>query len=65
MDPTYGSRRRWKPTPDQNGSYVNGSWGRLADSQVGRKFFASGVLVDGRVLVCGGEYSEMRNRAVA
>ena len=55
---TYGSRRWWKLTPDQNGSYVNGSWNRLADSHVARKYFASGVLADGRLLVCGGEYSD-------
>lgn len=56
--PTYGSRRWWKLMPDQNGSYVNGSWSRLADSNVARKYFASGMLADGRLLVCGGEYSD-------
>jgi hypothetical protein len=55
---TLGSRRWWKLTPDQNGSYQNGSWSRLADSNVGRRYFASAVLADGRVLVCGGEYSD-------
>ena len=53
-----GSNRWWKLTPDQNGSYTNGSWSRLADSHVSRKYFASGVLADGRVVVCGGEYSD-------
>jgi hypothetical protein len=55
---TYGSRRWWKLTPDQNGSYVNGSWSRLADAHVARKYFASAVLADGRLVVCGGEYSD-------
>jgi len=52
------TRRWWKLSPDQNGSYVNGSWSRLADSTQARKYFASAVLADGRVLVCGGEYSD-------
>jgi hypothetical protein len=52
------TRRWWKLTPDNTGSYVNGSWSRLADSNQARKYFASGVLADGRVLVCGGEYSD-------
>jgi Kelch motif len=51
------TNRWWKLTPDENGSYANGSWSRLADSNVGRKYFASAVLADGRVLICGGEYS--------
>ena len=55
---TYGSRRWWTFTPDQNGSYVNGSWSRLADAHVARKYFASAVLADGRLVVCGGEYSD-------
>ncbi len=55
---TLGTRRWWKLTPDQNGSYQNGSWSRLADSSLGRLYFASAVLADGRVLVCGGEYSD-------
>ena len=54
----YGTRRWWKLTPDQFGSYANGSWSRLADSAVGRKYFASAVLADGRLIVCGGEYSD-------
>jgi hypothetical protein len=51
-------RRWWKLTPDGSGSYLNGSWSRLADSNQDRLYFASGVLADGRVLVCGGEYSD-------
>ena len=54
----WGTNRWWKLTPDQFGSYANGSWSRLADSNVARTFYASGVLADGRVVVCGGEYSE-------
>jgi hypothetical protein len=54
----WGTNRWWKLTPDAFGSYASGSWSRLADSNVGRTFYASGVLADGRVVVCGGEYSE-------
>ena len=52
------ARRWWKLTPDSSGSYSNGSWSRLADSNQDRLYFASAVLADGRVLVCGGEYSD-------
>ncbi len=54
----YGTRRWWKLVPDSTGSYFNGSWLRAHDANVGRKYFGSAVLADGRVLVCGGEYSD-------
>ena len=54
----YGTRRWWKLAPDNSGSYINGSWSRVADSINGRQFFSSAVLADGRLLVCGGEYSD-------
>src|SRR6185436_5091281 len=54
----YGTRRWWKLTPDNTGSYVNGTWSRVADSINARQFFSSAVLADGRLLVCGGEYSD-------
>ncbi|HEY7392540.1 MAG TPA: kelch repeat-containing protein [Bryobacteraceae bacterium] len=43
--------------PDSKGSYREGWWSTLADSSVYREFYASGVLKDGRVFVCGGEYA--------
>jgi hypothetical protein len=49
--------RWWKLTPDAFGSYANGTWSRLADSTIARRYYASSVLADGRVVVCGGEYS--------
>ena len=55
---TWATRRWWRLTPDQFGSYRNGSWSRLADSGLARTYFASAVLADGRVVVCGGEYSD-------
>jgi Kelch motif protein len=55
---TWPTSRWWKLSPDQSGSYANGRWSRLADSTVARKYFGSSVLADGRVVVCGGEYSD-------
>jgi hypothetical protein len=55
----YGTRRWWKLTPDITGSYVNGLWTRVADSNYGRKYFASALLADGTLLVSGGEYSDV------
>ena len=42
-------------TPDSNGDYVQGTWSTLADMSFWRRYYASGVLKDGRVIVCGGE----------
>lgn len=44
-------------TPDINGSYLNGTWSSLADEAQWRRYYASAVMKDGRVLVCGGEQS--------
>ncbi len=49
--------RWWKLTPDIKGSYVNGTWKRLASLEYAPSAFASAVLADGRVLVEGGEYT--------
>jgi Kelch motif protein len=54
----FGTNRWWKLTPDKTGSYVHGTWSRLADSKIGRDYYASAVLADGRLIVCGGEYSD-------
>lgn len=54
----FSINRWWKLTPDSFGSYANGSWSRLADSSFGRTFYASAVLADGRLVICGGEYSD-------
>ncbi|MBA3963705.1 MAG: hypothetical protein H0X40_17645 [Chthoniobacterales bacterium] len=49
----------WKLTPDINGSYLNGTWTKLASLQAGYvpDDFASAVLADGRVVITGGEYN--------
>jgi hypothetical protein len=44
-------------TPDHTGSYVSGTWSPLADMSIWRRYYASGVLDDGRVIVVGGEQS--------
>ena len=46
-----------KLTPDDSGSYINGTWTPLAPMANTRLYYASAVLRDGRVIVCGGEYS--------
>ena len=46
-------------TPDNTGSYVNGTWKQVASFPNGYNplFFASAVLKDGKVAVQGGEYN--------
>jgi hypothetical protein len=53
-----GSPNWWKLTPDNTGSYRNGTWTQLAPMPDGYAplYFASAVLPDGRVIVEGGEY---------
>jgi hypothetical protein len=48
----------WKLTPDQNGSYVNGTWTQVASLPPGYSplYHSSAVLPDGRLIVEGGEY---------
>ena len=49
----------WRLTPDDRGSYVNGTWSKTASmpADYGPLYFASAVLADGRVIVEGGEYN--------
>lgn len=42
--------------PDSTGSYINGTWTRLAAAHDSRLYDATQVLQDGRVFVAGGEY---------
>lgn len=57
----YNSSRWWRLTPDNKGSYLNGTWSQLASmsSTYAPLYFASAVLPDGRVLVEGGEYNKL------
>jgi len=47
----------WKLTPDQSGSYINGTWSQLASRPNSPEYYASAILRDGRVFVTGGEYN--------
>ena len=51
-----GSANCWILTPDATGDYSNGTWKQAASMTGARRYFASAVLPDGRLLVCGGEY---------
>ena len=48
----------YKLTPDNTGSYVNGTWTKVASLPAGyvQDAFASAVLADGRPVITGGEY---------
>ena len=48
----------WKLTPDQSGSYVNGTWTEIASLPTGYSplYHSSAVLPDGRLIIEGGEY---------
>src|SRR5262245_21124759 len=54
-----GCQDWWKLTPDQFGSYVNGTWTQLASlpDDYSRLYHATAVLPDGRVIIEGGEYN--------
>ena len=49
----------WRLTPDNTGSYINGTWKQLASLPSGYAplYYASALLPDGRVIVEGGEYN--------
>jgi len=53
----YDGQTWMKLTPDDNGSYINGTWTTLAAEPVARLYFASQIMPDGRLFVAGGEYS--------
>jgi hypothetical protein len=50
-------------TPDNHGSYQNGTWSRLSSMNYSRMFFASAVLTNGNVFVAGGEDGAGRRHA--
>lgn len=58
----YNSNAWWRLTPDNTGSYVNGTWTALASMKSGYAplYFASAVLADGRVIIEGGEYNNLQ-----
>jgi hypothetical protein len=54
-----GCQDWWKLTPDQFGSYVNGTWTQVASTPADYSplYHSSAVLADGRVIIEGGEYN--------
>ena len=54
-----GCQDWWKLTPDEFGSYVNGTWTQVASTPTGYSplYHSSAVLPDGRVIIEGGEYN--------
>jgi len=50
----------WKLTPDNTGSYLNGTWTQVASLPSGYvpEYFSSAVLADGRLVITGGEYNK-------
>ena len=48
----------WRLTPDQFGSYVNGTWSQIASlpPDYSPLYHSSAVLPDGRLIIEGGEY---------
>src|SRR6478736_9254220 len=60
MNPNgFATGQWWRLTPDNTGSYLNGTWTHLASMPTGYAplFYASAVLPDGRVVVEGGEHN--------
>jgi hypothetical protein len=56
---TTGGTTAWYAlTPDSEGSYIDGTWSRIASMPAGYTplYFASAILPDGRMIVEGGEY---------
>lgn len=60
-----GTNRWWGLLADDTGDYVAGTWNQLTSSVHSREYYASAVLDDGRVLVAGGEYSDVGGEADA
>jgi len=54
-----GCQDWWKLTPDNTGSYLNGTWTQLALLPAGYSplYHSTAVLPDGRVIIEGGEYN--------
>jgi hypothetical protein len=46
----------YRLTPDNTGSYINGTWSPLASSPHTRLYYPAEVMRNGKVIVAGGEY---------
>jgi hypothetical protein len=53
----------WTLTPDDTGSYVDGTWKKVASLQSGYAplYHAAAILPDGRLVIQGGEYNGTNN----
>jgi hypothetical protein len=51
-----GGQNWYRLTPDNRGSYANGTWTQIASMNYSRLFYSSAVLTNGNVYVAGGEY---------
>lgn len=59
-----GGNGNWnKLTPNSSGSYVNGTWSAMASMNDTRRYEASQVLRNGKILMAGGEYGSGTNTA--
>jgi len=58
-----GNQNWYRLTPDIHGSYTAGTWTSLAAMHDTRLYYASQVLTNGNVFVCGGEYGTGRGKA--
>jgi hypothetical protein len=60
MAQSYNENTWYKLTPDNTGSYINGTWTQLATLPTGYVplYFASAVLADGQLVIAGGEYND-------
>ena len=54
-----GGKEWFRLTPDDQGHYDTGTWSGALNMTNTRIFFASGVLMDGRLFVVGGEFSSV------
>jgi hypothetical protein len=53
----------WTLTPDETGSYVDGTWKKIASLQSGYTplYHSAAILPDGRLVIQGGEYNGSNN----
>ncbi len=56
---TGGTTTWYRLTPNSKGSYLDGTWSKIAPMPVGYEptYFASAILPDGRMIIEGGEYN--------
>ena len=63
LDIRNGADNWYRLVPDIHGSYINGTWSKLASMHDGRNAYASQILTDGRLFCVGSEHSGGQNSA--